>query len=73
MGDGSDADLSALIERDRAALRAYLGALAEAVRCGLELERLCDLLPLEERGHQVAEIYERLEHTHELVGALRRR
>jgi len=66
-------DLAAFVQRERAALRATLGAIAEAVRCGQELEQLCDLLPIEERGHQVAEVFDRLLHVHDLVGRFRRR
>ncbi len=68
---GARADLAAFVERERAALRATLGAIAEAVRAGQELEQLCDLLPLAERGHQVAEVFDRILHVHAVVAHFR--
>lgn len=73
VGAGPRDDLAAFVDRERAALRATLAAIAEAVRCGAELEQLCDFLPVEERRDQVAEIFDRLLHVHNVVTELRRR
>jgi hypothetical protein len=69
--DGRDADTTGAVER--AALRAYLGALAEVVRGATELEGLCDFLQGQERLDQIEEIFGRLEHVHQVLGDLRRR
>jgi hypothetical protein len=60
-------------DNDRAALRAYLRAVAEAVRAGSELEALLDLLQGAERRDTIDEIFSRLEHLHELARNHRRR
>jgi hypothetical protein len=60
-------------DRERAALRAYFGALEEACRTGRELEALLDLLQGEERRDTIAEILDRIEHLHDVARELRRR
>jgi hypothetical protein len=53
-------------DRERAALRAFLGAVEEACRSARELESLLDLLQGSERVDTIAEIFDRLEHLVEL-------
>jgi len=69
--DGGDPDRTC--DDDRAALRAYFGALEDALRAGRQLEALLDLLQGDQRRDTVDEIFARLEHLHDVVRALRRR
>jgi hypothetical protein len=59
-------------DRERAALRAFLGAVEEACRNARELEPLLDLLQGDECIDTVAEIFDRLEHLASLPRTIKR-